>query len=270
MSVLLKEYQPDELLKPYIACYREGTFNTYELSLLSQKVVPHGYIDLIIHLSDQHCDLILDGDWRHSPDFTIIGMWTYSYNVRFRHKVDVFSVRFKPEGIYELFNIPASEFGNNLGDSREILGKPFHDFCSTIRDLKTMDKRIDFANRFLKKQLLKNSKGYRNYVQLAADIIRQEYSGFSIDDLSDKVCISPRQLEREFKKKIGVSPKFYMRMHRVNHIHRLLVEDKQLRLAEVAHYCGYADQAHFIREFKELTGDVPSLFLNERDQFIVT
>jgi AraC-like DNA-binding protein len=270
MSVLIQEYQPDELLSPYIDCYREGTFNTYSLSLLSQKVVPHGYIDLIIHLSDKHCEMIYSGDWKNTPDFTLIGMWTQSYNVQFRHKVDVFSIRFKPEGIYELFNIPASQFGNNQADSREILGKSFDDLCSKIRDLKNMGQRIDLANSYLKKQLFRNSKGHRNYVQLAADIIRQEHLGLSIDELSDKVCISPRQLEREFKKKIGVSPKFYSRMIRVNQVHRMLSEEKDLRLVSVAHHCGYADQAHFIRDFKVLTGDVPTLFLNERDQFIVT
>jgi AraC-like DNA-binding protein len=269
MSVSIKQYRPDELLSPYVELYSEGIFNTYSISLLSQKVIPHGFIDLIIHLTDDHCEMVFENDWRKTPEFTIIGMWTSLYNVRFKHKVHVFHIRFKPEGIFELFKIPAAEFNNNQTDSRDLFGQEFYDFCYKIRELKSVEERIRYSDDFLKKQLFINSRGYRNYVQLAADMIRQEHMNLTIDELSDKVCISPRQLEREFKKKIGVSPKFYYRMNRVNQIHRLLSEGKEFHLASLAHHFGYSDQAHFIRDFKELTGQSPTVFLDSRDQFLI-
>ena len=60
-----------------------------------------------------------------------------------------------------------------------------------------------------------------------------------------------------------------MRLARLNEVNRLLEKHRQLDLAAVAYESGYADQAHFIRDFKHFTGEKPTAFVRERGQFIV-
>ncbi len=36
-----------------------------------------------------------------------------------------------------------------------------------------------------------------------------------------------------------------------------LIKDTKISLGEIAHYCGFADQSHFIRNFKNSTGFLP-------------
>ena len=268
MSISIKEHTPSELLNPYISFYRESTFNTLAKSIFSLKVIPHGCIDLIIHLDDRHCNLAFYNSWQYSPDFTLIGLYTKPYEVRFKDQVNVYNIRFKPEGINELFGIPASEFGNNSANTGDLLGKSYQYFFEAVREAKSFEDRINHTEQYLKKQLYNNTCNLRNYVQLASQIIREHNFNISIDDLSDKVCISARQLEREFKKKIGVTPKMYMRISRINQVHSILSQNKYLNFADLSYQLGYSDQAHFVRDFKTFTGDPPTIFLNEKERFL--
>ena len=61
-----------------------------------------------------------------------------------------------------------------------------------------------------------------SYLNRAAEIIRKEKGMISMDELAGKAYISARQLEREFRKKIGISPKNYMRLSRLNEVNRIL------------------------------------------------
>ena len=60
-----------------------------------------------------------------------------------------------------------------------------------------------------------------------------------------------------------------MRLARLNEANRLLQKNELPGLTAIAFESGYADQAHFIRDFKQFTGEKPTVFLKERERFIV-
>ena len=70
-----------------------------------------------------------------------------------------------------------------------------------------------------------------------------------------------RQLERNFKKQIGVSPKQLGKVIRLQTALKMLLDPKTERLTEIAYESEYFDQAHFIKDFKEFTGINPKDFL---------
>lgn len=127
---------------------------------------------------------------------------------------------------------------------------------------------LRLTEQYLLKQLEKNNSDL-TYVNYAAEIIRNSNDYNKIEEIPGKVYVSLRQLEREFKKKIGTTPKRYMRIARLNEVHKKLESRQELELTKVAFDCGYADQAHFIRDFKSMMGVKPTLFMKNRDQFIV-
>jgi len=114
---------------------------------------------------------------------------------------------------------------------------------------------------------LRSNKIDLSYINHAADLIRKT-KNIKIEDLTKRVFISQRQLEREFKDKFGISPKHYLRITRINEVLRLLNDNQAIDLTSVAYYCGYFDQAHFINDFKKITGKNPSIFIKERGQII--
>jgi AraC-like DNA-binding protein len=268
MSVSITEYKPAVALQRYVEFYWEGQFNTIHQPLLNLHVAPNGFAELIIHLTDIHCDLPVTDGWSQSPDYTIIGLYTMPYEVQFRQLVKVFGIRFKPEGIYNLFGIPASVFSENYEDMELILGKEFREYCWKIRESTETNQKIALSNSYLFKQLEKHHPE-STYLNRAAELIRNSDGIEKIDDLPDKVYISLRQLEREFKQKIGVSPKKYLRIARLNNVNRMLEKNGHIEFTKIAHDCGYADQAHFIRDFKSMMGVNPTIFIKERHQYLV-
>lgn len=76
------------------------------------------------------------------------------------------------------------------------------------------------------------------------------------------VPLSQRQLERQFKRLVGVSPKQYSRIQRVGRARWQLKQSESVSLLDVAYSSGYFDQAHFIHDFKAVLGMTPGQYLN--------
>jgi len=82
-------------------------------------------------------------------------------------------------------------------------------------------------------------------------------------ELAERCGLSSRQLERQFREVVGVSPKGLARLIRFEEIRKRLMFDPALSLTALAHEFEFADQAHFIRDFKELAGRTPGEFARE-------
>ncbi|RIA09329.1 AraC family transcriptional regulator [Flavobacteriaceae bacterium MAR_2010_72] len=266
MITFIKEYQPCESLKPFVELYWEGSFNPNGSGTMSMQMIPNGCIELIIHLNDWHCALNKDDVWAKTPDYMVLGLYTKPYEVQFKSLVKVFAIRFKPEGLYNVFGLPAGLIKDSFEDMELILGYKFRDFCHRIKETKCVRNMVEYTEHYLL-HCLNGHNIDPNYVNLAADLIRKT-KGIRIEDLPDKVFISQRQLEREFKEKLGISPKHYLRITRINEVMRLLNNSHEIDLTSVAYYCGYFDQSHFINDFKSITGKNPSIFIKNRKEII--
>ncbi|SOD67360.1 Helix-turn-helix domain-containing protein [Streptomyces zhaozhouensis] len=69
---------------------------------------------------------------------------------------------------------------------------------------------------------------------------------------------SRRHLTARFHGEVGLSPKTFARVLRFEHAHELATARDPLPWAEVATVAGYADQAHLVRDWGELTGRSPT------------
>jgi len=67
---------------------------------------------------------------------------------------------------------------------------------------------------------------------------------------------SVRGLERAFGRDYGLSPRQYLRRLRMQTACQLLVSNRST-MAQVADRCGFADQSHFNRDFRRMTGMTP-------------
>src|SRR5208282_2414018 len=82
----------------------------------------------------------------------------------------------------------------------------------------------------------------------------------SVRSVADGVGWSTRQLQRRFKESVGISPKLFGRMQRFQRVFRAM-ESSASNWIDTAVRCGYYDQAHLIRDFREFSGRSPTTLL---------
>jgi len=103
-------------------------------------------------------------------------------------------------------------------------------------------------------------------VRTAAKLLYHTRGQFRVVELADYCHLSVRQLQRQFDQTTGVSPKALARAIRFESIRERLMFDPNVNLTDLAYEFGYADQAHFIKDFKALTGKTPGEFALEMQQ----
>jgi AraC-like DNA-binding protein len=87
--------------------------------------------------------------------------------------------------------------------------------------------------------------------------IHQSYGKIRIQALASEIGTSYRTLERAFRREIGIPPKFYGRIQRLDaFIRRLRLRRNDW--SEIAFDLGYSDQAHLIRDVVQLTDYTPT------------
>jgi len=90
----------------------------------------------------------------------------------------------------------------------------------------------------------------------------------TVAELAEGVGLSVRQLERQFRAQVGMSPKSLSRLARFEAAQRRIFEAGELSFTRLAHDLGYADQAHFSREFRAFAEQSPGGFMAEAKEFL--
>ncbi len=82
---------------------------------------------------------------------------------------------------------------------------------------------------------------------------------FSLDQLSTMLNVHPVTISKKFRSYYGCTLGEYKRKIRVERSIDF-IRNRDLSLSEIAHYCGFSDQSHFIRNFKAQTKLLPSFY----------
>ncbi len=85
-----------------------------------------------------------------------------------------------------------------------------------------------------------------------------------VTDLTVRLGMTERSLQRLCAKRVGLSPKWLIQRRRLQDAAGRLAEVDRPALADIAAELGYADQAHFTRDFHAVTGLTPSTYSSQR------
>jgi len=89
-------------------------------------------------------------------------------------------------------------------------------------------------------------------------LIYQSRGTIKIKELNEKLFISQSPFEKRFKKIVGTSAKKFSSIVRFNSVIDNMYEAKSL--VEICYENNFFDQAHFIKDFKQFTGNTPENF----------
>ena len=75
--------------------------------------------------------------------------------------------------------------------------------------------------------------------------------------------MAERSLQRLCLRRVGLSPKWLIQRRRLHEAAGRLADPNRPTLTELASVLGYADQAHFVRDFRAVTGLTPGKYAAE-------
>lgn len=170
--------------------------------------------------------------------------------------IHIFGVKFRAGGLYPFLTSPVAST-NNLSTDARIIFSILPELNSSI----DFNDRCEQIESFLLAHLI--DKQAKKYIKLL----------MWLDELETETTTSYKTLSRLFQEVIGISPKEYVQIKRVNQSLALFASSKDIKSQDLADQLGYYDSAHFINEFKKYTGKTPkslknSLFEMKNSEFI--
>ncbi len=166
-------------------------------------------------------------------------------------------VYFTEIGFAHFASHPANELFNLSLSLDDIFDKNSVTEIEEKLSLATTEKhRINIVEQFLISQL----KGVETdkLVIEAVKLIYQSNGTIRIKDLNEKLFISQSPFEKRFRKVVGTTAKKFASIVRFNTVLDNLDNNKSL--SELCYENNFFDQSHFIRDFKQFTGDTPENF----------
>lgn len=101
------------------------------------------------------------------------------------------------------------------------------------------------------------SKYYEQFVALRNEIYHYPYVFYTVDELAEKVNLSRSYFQKLYKDIFGVSVISDMIRNRLDYAMYLL-SNTSYSIKDVSDRCGYANDVHFMRQFKKFVGLSPS------------
>ncbi|WP_373497431.1 helix-turn-helix domain-containing protein [Aquiflexum sp.] len=193
----------------------------------------------------------------------LLGQITEQFYIEPSGYVNTFAVRFYPYGFANFIDIPLNELGNKETPLRKLFGdKVSEQLSQEVIQAKTTNERIIVIEGFLFNSLC-DKKTIDNIVKYTIDTMYLSKGSKSLNAILKDDLTKRRQLERNFLKQIGLSPKQLSKVIRLQATLQMLLNHTTESLTEIAYENEYYDQAHFVKDFKEFTGIRPKDFLKD-------
>lgn len=159
-----------------------------------------------------------------------------------------------PAGCRALLGVPAGEVASACLELGDVIGGRAQRLRDAVHEEAEWERR--FALVVVTLSRTRAARPVDDRLDRTWRRIAATAGSVRVADLASATGWSTRQLTERFTREYGMGPKTACRLSRFGRAHRLLQAGRPG--AEVAARCGYADQPHFVRDWREFTGTTPT------------
>lgn len=209
-------------------------------------------------------DVIAQTDPSQSPDryrCVVGGLQASTAFIAHDGNQEGVAVQLTPLGCHALFGMPARALWNMSGELEDVIGGAAAELWERVQLAEEWEDRFAVCDnvfcRLLREDQLEPA------LKRSWQLLVGSGGTAPIARLAETIGWTRQHFARRFAGEFGLSPKLAARVVRFDRARRML-ETPFLSIAQVAHACGYYDQAHLTREFTELAGVPPGrLFVDD-------
>jgi AraC-like DNA-binding protein len=247
------ELRPSPGLAPWIECFWSIRAGPGPSTL--NRVLPDGCSDLIVGVEG-------------SPSATIVGTMRTALVTPLAGSAKLFGVRFHPGAALRIFDTPLTELTDRRIPLESLWGSAADELSQALAEAPG-PAGPGRAERLLAARLTgaaTRPHGDEALAERAVTLFRRARGGIGVRQAAAALGVGERRLQRAFDRSVGLSPKVLARVLRFRTAVRGLdgAASGPVSWAGLAVGAGYADQAHFIRDFRTLAGLTPAAYLRER------
>ena len=252
---------PSKELQPFVRYY--WILRVTADGIVSQRTLPTGCVSLIFHRKERLFSSNLSDLQPHS---FICGQETVFSDVSSTGETEMIVVVFQPHTSKLFFNHPISLYRNLNIPIIDVEDKELTELSNRIEDSISNETCIKFIESFLLNKIMVNTS---YYLPRLSEIIKSVNSNpdISTKELAHIASLSEKQFCRVFSDNVGLSPKEFLRVIRIQRAISILQNSPKVSFAELAYDCGFTDQSHMIKEFKQFSGYTPKEFLSLYNPF---
>lgn len=241
-SLQLTLMYPEVELSHYVQCIWAATVADTAETEETRQLFSDGCSGLVFILNG---DVLVDGEAPVSRVY-LQPTTQISHQVTLCQGAKIAGVRFQPGVATALFQQVANK---NMNIDHEFLTDSSSSLFAQLTGVESHSAMVDLLAHWVQ-VLIDRSNSIPPSLLKALEAAQQQRSSF----------LSQRQVERQFKQWVGITPKHYQRILRVRRSLDLLKSNPTADLADLAIKQGFADQAHMTREFKRIAKVTPKRY----------
>jgi len=225
------------------------------------RALPRGAATVVIDVGgrDRVEFFSADGSTRLpvEPAF-LAGPGTLSYVTRISPGEAALTIHFRPGGALPFFGIPLADLENACANLTDLWGADAALLRERLITTPAWPQRIEIVENFLLGRLRPIPHTLTSVLHTA-----ERQPSLRVSEAAELTGLSPKRLIATFRNEIGLTPKAYLRVRRLQAALRLL-DSGSGDGADVAAALGYFDQPHFVREFRGFTSITPTQYVQRR------
>lgn len=227
-------------------------------SLQREHVLPTGLMHLVIRLDDRPLHFVQPHTGLRSaaPLCLVGGARTHFHAREFVGPSCSVGALLWPGAASLLFGAGADELAHRHTALGDLWGLRADDLRSELCELKGAEARMARLEAWLAERL---PVSFGLHPQVAG-LLRCVHQAPNVGAAVRRSGLSHRRFIAEFRHAVGLAPKAYLQVRRLQGALTVMRADAAAPLADVAAQAGYADQSHFGREFLAFAGVTPARY----------
>ncbi|MGB5822179.1 MAG: DUF6597 domain-containing transcriptional factor [Saonia sp.] len=237
-------------------------YSDFEPDHSIERVVPTGNSYLIFELDGFVRNTFNNETLKPNASFTNVwfsGMHRNYISISAHQKSEMFVVQFKPYGAHPFVYMPMQDLNDSVVPAEQLFGSEIFNLRDSLLNGSTPEKKFQIAEAWLNDVYDRKKTPPEELLDVVHRLQRESVTNYGT--IVGDYPKTHKHLIAQFKKYVGLTPKYYQRIMRFNEILQLIHRSKKIQWSQVAYQCEYSDQSHFIKEFKHFSGLNPQKFI---------
>lgn len=191
----------------------------------------------------------------------ICGVHSEGFIIAKDQNCSVMGAHFKPGGSAAFFAIPGGELHNQIISLEELWQGSAIELRDRLLEKPTTRTRFLTLERFLLNLMQPLAR------HPVVDFALREFERLPtapVSTVTSQIGFSTRHFNQLFRDRVGLTPKLYCRVRRLQQVLRLIEGKKPIDWMDIASICGYFDQAHLIHDFRTFANCTPTDYVAKR------